>query len=92
MASVNLDDFDMTKLSDNEKKDLQQFLANETQKINLQTKIHTLTDKCFRKCITGTIRSNTLDNSERTCLANCTERFFDVAWLSITSMQSKGGN
>ena len=40
--------------------------------------IHSLTDTCFKKCITGTFRQGKLDRSEEPCMQNCVDRFLDA--------------
>ncbi|KAJ9628529.1 Mitochondrial import inner membrane translocase subunit tim8 [Taxawa tesnikishii (nom. ined.)] len=69
---------DLSKLSDREKQDLQQFVVNESQKARIQQSIHSLTDICFRKCITGKMSSGKLDRSEEPCMQNCVDRFMDA--------------
>ncbi|OTA80164.1 hypothetical protein M434DRAFT_401877 [Hypoxylon sp. CO27-5] len=88
MSDVNLNDYDLNKLNDKDKGELRQFLANENQKARLQSTVHTLTDICFKKCITGTIRSGRLDKSEEGCMANCADRFVDVSQLTMKHLQS----
>ncbi|KAJ9642886.1 Mitochondrial import inner membrane translocase subunit tim8 [Coniosporium tulheliwenetii] len=64
-ASSNLD---LTKLSDRDKQELQQFVVNESQKARIQQSIHSLTDICFRKCITGrSPRASSIDTKSRAC-------------------------
>ncbi|GAB7347741.1 hypothetical protein MBLNU459_g5293t1 [Dothideomycetes sp. NU459] len=69
---------DLSKLSDKDKQDLQQFVINESQKARIQQSIHSLTDTCFRKCITSKISAGTLDRSEEPCMQNCVDRFMDA--------------
>ncbi|KAI0145835.1 Tim10/DDP family zinc finger-domain-containing protein [Hypoxylon sp. NC0597] len=88
MSDVNLNDFDLNRLNDKDKGELRQFLANENQKARLQATVHTLTDICFKKCITGTIRGGKLDKSEEGCMANCADRFVDVSQLTMKHLQS----
>ncbi|KAI1375910.1 Tim10/DDP family zinc finger-domain-containing protein [Hypoxylon crocopeplum] len=88
MSDVNLNDFDLNKLDEKDKNELRQFLANENQKARVQATVHSLTDTCFRKCITGTIRGGKLDKSEEGCVANCADRFVDVSQLTMKHLQS----
>ncbi|KAF2238478.1 hypothetical protein EV356DRAFT_528941 [Viridothelium virens] len=69
---------DPSKLSDNDKKEIQQFVVNETQKARIQQSIHSLTDMCFRKCITSRISSGSLDRNEESCTQNCVDRYMDA--------------
>lgn len=50
---------------------------------------HDLTQMCWTKCVTGSIKSNVLDKSEQTCLANCVERFLDVGNLAVKHLQAR---
>ncbi|KAI2612243.1 Tim10/DDP family zinc finger-domain-containing protein [Hypoxylon fragiforme] len=88
MADININDFDLTKLSEKDKAELRQFLQNESQKVRVQSTVHSLTDMCFRKCVTGTIRSGKLDKSEEGCMANCADRFIDVSQLTMKHLQN----
>lgn len=49
---------------------------------------HDLTEMCFKKCVTSTIKNNKLDGSEESCLSNCVDRFMDVSMLSVKHLQS----
>ncbi|CAI7623646.1 unnamed protein product [Penicillium palitans] len=75
---------DLTKLSDSDKKELNQVLTNEAQKSNIQQTVHHLNEVCWEKCITSKITSGTLDKSEETCAQNCVDRWMDTS-LSILS-------
>ncbi|KAI6251298.1 Mitochondrial import inner membrane translocase subunit TIM8 [Erysiphe necator] len=71
-------EFDFSKLSASDKQELQQFIVNENQKAVIQNTIHNLTDICWKKCVTGTIRNGKLDKTEETCTQNCVERYMDA--------------
>ncbi|KAI1107242.1 Tim10/DDP family zinc finger-domain-containing protein [Jackrogersella minutella] len=88
MSNVNLNDLDINSLNEKDKAELRQFLANENQKARIQQTVHTLTDMCFRKCITSTIRAGKLDKSEEGCMANCAARFLDISHLTLTNLSS----
>ncbi|KAK3322332.1 Tim10/DDP family zinc finger-domain-containing protein [Apodospora peruviana] len=77
-AQASVSTADIERLSDKDKADLRQVLQKEEQRNFIQSQSHLFTDICWKKCITGTIKSNVLDSSEGTCLANCVERFLDV--------------
>ncbi|KAI1808538.1 Tim10/DDP family zinc finger-domain-containing protein [Daldinia bambusicola] len=87
-GSINLNDFDLAKLNDADKAELRQFFANEGQKARIQTTVHNLTDMCFRKCVTGAVRSGKLDRAEEGCLANCADRFIDISRLTVKHLQN----
>ncbi|KAK0621284.1 hypothetical protein B0T17DRAFT_591201 [Bombardia bombarda] len=80
----SIDQSDIDKLSDKDKSELRQFMNNEQQRTRIQSQTHALTDVCWKKCVPGAIKSNTLDSGEQTCLANCVDRFMDV---NLTTMK-----
>ncbi|KAI1331168.1 Tim10/DDP family zinc finger protein [Xylariaceae sp. FL0255] len=86
--NFQLNDADIERMSDKDKTDLRQFLHNESQKARVQTSVHSMTDMCFRKCITSTIRSGTLDKGEESCMKNCVARFMDISTLAIQNLQN----
>ncbi|KAL4890402.1 Tim10/DDP family zinc finger-domain-containing protein [Aspergillus ambiguus] len=69
---------DVSKLSEADKKELNQFLTNEAQKSAIQQNVHHLADVCWKKCITGSISSGRLNGSEEACAQNCVERWMDT--------------
>ncbi|KAK4957817.1 Mitochondrial import inner membrane translocase subunit tim8 [Elasticomyces elasticus] len=78
---------DLTKLSDREKQELQQFVVNESQKARIQQSIHSLTDICFRKCITAKMSSGKLDRTEEPCMQNCVDRFMDANMTVLRQLE-----
>ncbi|THW40653.1 hypothetical protein D6D22_05741 [Aureobasidium pullulans] len=87
MDSLGSGNIEVSKMSDAEKQDLQQFVVNETQKARIQQSIHSLTDVCFRKCITGKISAGKLDRSEEPCMQNCVDRFMDANLVVIKNLE-----
>lgn len=129
-------DLDLSKLSEKDKKELQQFIFNESQKARIQQcmspnplsldpqlslchlcrgailepkfaghtlmnfaprktmltrlslAVHSLTEVCWKKCVTGTIRSGKLDRSEESCAQNCVDRFMDANLTIIKHLES----
>ncbi|KAK8213376.1 Mitochondrial import inner membrane translocase subunit tim8 [Zalaria obscura] len=79
---------DLSKLSDRDKQDLQQFAVNESQKARIQQSIHSLTDICFRKCITGKMSSGQLDRTEEPCMQNCVDRFMDANMTVLKHLEN----
>jgi len=77
-SSLEQNNIDLSKLSERDKQELQQFIVNESQKARIQQSVHSLTDICWKKCVTGTIRSGKLDKNEETCAQNCVDRFLDA--------------
>ncbi|EMR71309.1 hypothetical protein MGN70_011137 [Eutypa lata] len=88
MEASSLNDFDIQQLNDKDKAELRQFLANENQKARVQATVHSLTDMCFKKCITGAIKGGKLDRTEEGCMANCADRFLDVSSLTMKHLQN----
>ncbi|RAL62301.1 hypothetical protein DID88_004867 [Monilinia fructigena] len=82
---------DLSKLSDKDKQELQQFIVNETQKARIQQSVHSLTDVCWKKCVTGSIRSGKLEGAERSCTENCVERFLDSSMAVIEHLNRMRG-
>ncbi|OCK95239.1 uncharacterized protein K441DRAFT_556529 [Cenococcum geophilum 1.58] len=83
-AAANLD---LSKLTDRDKQELQQFVVNESQKARIQQSIHSLTDICFRKCITSKISSGKLDRYEEPCMQNCVDRFMDANYVVLKELE-----
>ncbi|KAH8674085.1 Tim10/DDP family zinc finger protein [Xylariales sp. PMI_506] len=88
MDASSLNDFDLEKLNEKDKNELRQFLANENQKARVQSTVHSLTDMCWKRCVTGAIKGGKLDKSEEGCMANCVDRFLDVSGLTMKHLQN----
>ena len=50
--------------------------------------MHNLTDICWKKCVTGTIRSGKLDRGEESCTQNCVDRFLDANFTVIKHLDA----
>jgi len=87
MDSTTINDADLQRLNEKDKSELRSILNSEGQKAKVQMSVHQLTDTCFTKCVTGTIKSGKLDRTEETCMASCTERFLDASKLTMTHLQ-----
>ncbi|KAK1974845.1 Tim10/DDP family zinc finger protein [Colletotrichum cereale] len=83
-----LDNSDLEKLNDKDKLELRQFLANEQQRSQIQSQTHALTEICWKKCVTGSIRNSKLDKGEEGCLASCVDRFLDVNILTMKHLNN----
>ncbi|KAF2728948.1 hypothetical protein EJ04DRAFT_84046 [Polyplosphaeria fusca] len=86
----SLGNLDLSKLSDRDKQELQQFVMNESQKARIQASIHSLTDTCFRKCVpAGTIKkgAGALDKYEEPCMRNCVDRFLDANFVVLRELE-----
>ncbi|KAK3379596.1 mitochondrial import inner membrane translocase subunit TIM8 [Lasiosphaeria ovina] len=84
-----MDSADLDKLNDKDKAELRQFITNEQQRTRLQAQTHTLTDTCWKKCVTGPIKSGSLDKTEQVCMASCVERFMDLNLLTTQLLTNK---
>ncbi|KAI4667815.1 uncharacterized protein J4E88_010066 [Alternaria novae-zelandiae] len=83
---------DLSKLSDRDKQELQQFAMNEGQKARIQSSIHSLTDTCFRKCIpAGTVKAGKLDKYEEPCMRQCVDRFLDANMVVLRELERLRG-
>lgn len=83
-----LANLDVTKLSDRDKQELQQFAMNEGQKARIQSSIHSLTDTCFRKCIpAGNVKTAKLDKYEEPCMRQCVDRFLDANMVVLRELE-----
>ncbi|KAG8532002.1 uncharacterized protein KY384_003638 [Bacidia gigantensis] len=82
---------DISQLSDFEKKELSQTLTHEFEKAKMQENIHNLTDLCWKKCITGSIKTGQLDKTETSCTENCVQRFMDANETVIGHLQRLQG-
>ncbi|KAI1777714.1 Tim10/DDP family zinc finger-domain-containing protein [Hypoxylon cercidicola] len=87
MSDANLNNIDLSALNEKDKAEMRQVLSSEDQKARLQATVHSLTDTCFKKCITSTIRSGKLEKTEESCLANCADRFVDASRLTLEHLQ-----
>jgi len=79
---------DLSKLSNKDKAELQQFIVNEGQKARIQQSVHSLTDICWKKCVTGAIRNGKLEKGEENCTANCVDRFMDANFTVIKHLET----
>ncbi|TQN68230.1 Mitochondrial import inner membrane translocase subunit TIM8 [Colletotrichum shisoi] len=83
-----VENLDLDKLNDKDKLELRQFFANEQQRSQIQSQTHALTEICWKKCVTGSIRNSKLDKGEDGCLANCVDRFLDVNFLTMKHLNN----
>ncbi|KAF2773514.1 hypothetical protein EJ03DRAFT_323468 [Teratosphaeria nubilosa] len=77
----------LQNMSAKDKQELNQFIVNESQKAQIQSTVHSLTDTCFRKCITSRISSGKLDRTEEPCMQNCVDRFMDANLTVIKNLE-----
>ncbi|KAF2999375.1 Mitochondrial import inner membrane translocase subunit tim8 [Curvularia kusanoi] len=77
---------DVTRLSDADKQQLQQFAINEGQKARIQSYT------CFRKCIpAGSIKNGKLDKYEEPCMRQCVDRFLDANIVVLRELERLRG-
>ncbi|KAH9828290.1 mitochondrial import inner membrane translocase subunit TIM8 [Teratosphaeria destructans] len=77
----------LQNMSAKDKQELNQFIVNESQKAQIQSTVHSLTDTCFRKCVTSKISSGKLDRTEEPCMQNCVDRFMDANLTVIKHLE-----
>ncbi|KEZ44875.1 hypothetical protein SAPIO_CDS3007 [Scedosporium apiospermum] len=82
-----VEDADLSRLNDQDKAELRQFLALESKRSEIQANTHALTEVCWKKCITGAVRGPKLDKSEESCLTNCVERILDINFLTVKHLE-----
>ncbi|KAL9015585.1 MAG: hypothetical protein Q9185_007015 [Variospora sp. 1 TL-2023] len=90
-SSASQPNLDFSKLTDAEKRDLHQQVSNEMQKAKIQDSIHSLTDICWSKCITGAPTSGSLSAKEESCVQNCVERFLDANTAVLKHLEAIRG-
>ncbi|KAI9476338.1 MAG: Tim10/DDP family zinc finger-domain-containing protein [Benjaminiella poitrasii] len=73
------------QFSENDQRELGQFLEAEQAKARVQQTVHSLTDTCWDKCISKV--NNKLDRSEESCLANCVDRFLDTSMFIVKRLE-----
>ncbi|KAI7863646.1 Tim10/DDP family zinc finger-domain-containing protein [Spinellus fusiger] len=78
-----------TQLTENDQRELAQFIQMEKAKAEIQETVHTLTDTCWDKCVFKV--NNKLDRSEEACLSNCVDRFLDTSLFIVNRLESMRG-
>ncbi|KAG2209710.1 Tim10/DDP family zinc finger-domain-containing protein [Mucor mucedo] len=73
------------QFSENDQRELAQFLEAEQAKARVQQTVHSLTDNCWDKCISKV--NNKLDRSEEACLSNCVDRFLDTSMFIVKRLE-----
>ncbi|EEH23357.1 hypothetical protein PABG_05568 [Paracoccidioides brasiliensis Pb03] len=83
---------DVSKLNEADRREVQQFVANEAQKATIQSNVHQLADMCWKKCITGRVSGGTLDRSEESCAQNCVDRWIDTSNAVLKHLETLRGS
>ncbi|KAJ1922523.1 Mitochondrial import inner membrane translocase subunit tim8 [Tieghemiomyces parasiticus] len=65
-------------------KELKEFVEQQEQLANLQNTVRQLTEMCYTPCVPRV--DSTLSSSERQCLANCVNRYFDSMRIVVEQM------
>lgn len=67
--------------------ELQQFLAQEQAKAQLQQTVAKVTETCWDKCMTSIDRD--LSSRQRSCLDYCARRYLDTAQVILKHLELK---
>ncbi|PHH59662.1 hypothetical protein CDD81_2785 [Ophiocordyceps australis] len=82
----------LENLSSSDAAELRQYMSLEEKRAAFLAQTHNLTQLCWKKCITGGVKSGDIDRTERTCLSNCVDRFFDIQASIVTQLNALGQN
>jgi len=82
---------DNVKLDAASQKHLNEFLEQEQVQARVAERIHTFTEMCWDKCITGT-PSTRFSRSEESCLTNCIDRFLDSSIYMVKQIEQQQAN
>lgn len=69
--------------------EMQRFLQMESQKAQMNSRVHSFTDVCWDKCMDKV--GTTMDGRTERCLVNCVERFLDTTNFMINRLEKIGG-
>lgn len=83
----DLDVSQLQQLDDGSKKDVANFIQQQTSKAKIQNSVTNFTDMCFKKCITD-VKGGDLNRKEEDCLGNCLNRFLDTNIKIVQILQS----
>ena len=68
--------------------EMQRFLQMESQKAQMNSRVHSFTDICWDKCMDKL--GTTMDGRSERCLVNCVERFLDTTNFIINRLEKLG--
>ena len=68
--------------------EMQRFIQLESQKAQMNVRVHTFTDICWDKCMDKL--GTTMDGRSERCLVNCVERFLDTTNFIINRLEKLG--
>ncbi|VEU20531.1 DEKNAAC101423 [Brettanomyces naardenensis] len=83
----DIDVSQIQQLDDSSKKDVANFIQQQTSKAKIQNSVTNFTDMCFKKCITS-VNGPNLDSEEEACMGNCLNRFLDTNIKIVQMLQS----
>ncbi|KAI0348688.1 hypothetical protein BDW22DRAFT_1350943 [Trametopsis cervina] len=81
----------MDQFDEATKKELSAFIETEQAQARVHSSIHSFTSICWDKCVTST-PSTSFSRSERSCLANCVDRFLDSSLHLVKLVESRRQN
>lgn len=68
--------------------EMQRFLQVESQKAQMNSRVHSFTDICWDKCMDK--MGTTMDGRTERCLVNCVERFLDTTNFIVNRLEKIG--
>ncbi|QPG77375.1 hypothetical protein FOA43_004788 [Brettanomyces nanus] len=83
----DIDVSQIQQLDDDSKKEVANFIQQQTSKAKIQNSVTNFTDMCFKKCIND-VKGGNLDNEEQACMSNCLNRFLDANIKIVEMLQS----
>ncbi|KAL1935497.1 hypothetical protein VTP01DRAFT_4637, partial [Rhizomucor pusillus] len=78
-------DMSSSPFTETDQKELEAFLESENAKARIQQTVHSLTDRCWDKCISKV--GNKLDHGQESCLSNCVDRFLDSSVYIVKRLE-----
>mmetsp|Transcript_54569 Transcript_54569/g.111359 ORF Transcript_54569/g.111359 Transcript_54569/m.111359 type:complete len:89 (+) Transcript_54569:26-292(+) len=68
-------------------KEVQSFIEHQQQIQQIQAVVGKITELCWDKCVSKPGKD--LTESEKNCVANCSERFLDTSMFVVNRIQNK---
>mmetsp|Transcript_14751 Transcript_14751/g.23425 ORF Transcript_14751/g.23425 Transcript_14751/m.23425 type:complete len:88 (+) Transcript_14751:8-271(+) len=76
------------KLDKQSAKEVQSFVENQIKLQQIQAVVGKITDMCWDKCVNSKPGKG-LTDTEKNCIANCSERFLDTSMFVANRIQQK---
>jgi hypothetical protein len=86
--SQHIDTSLLQNLDDSARKEVLEFIQQESSKAKIQTSVTQFTNMCFKKCIIKDITNSNLDSTEEACVTDCLNRFLDTNIKVVQILQS----